>query len=157
MQKTTGEIQHFKEKTSLVMRDVENRLKQLELVNQEREDHHDMQTMKKRLHPVMADIEKRLIALETRPVETSISNVSFTEENPTTLTTSIERVQVLESRVNNLEHSDSALHSSTPFETPEDHKEGGLSNEPSSSSAPERPTVPVTHIYIPWVKQRVGF
>ena len=79
------------------MRDIENRLKQLELVNQEREDHHDMQKMKDKLHPVMADIEKRLIALETRPVEPPISNVSFTDENPTTLTTLIERVQVLPS------------------------------------------------------------
>ena len=61
----------------------------------------------------MADIEKRLIALETRPVETSISNVSFTEENPTTLTTFIERVQVLESEGKQLEPSNSTLHSST--------------------------------------------
>ena len=59
----------------------------------------------------MVDIEKRLIALETRPVETSISNVSFTEENPTTLTTLIERLQVSESRVNNLEPSNSTLRS----------------------------------------------
>ena len=73
----------------------------------------------------MLDIEKRLIALETRPVETSISNVSFTEENPTTMTTLIERVQVLESRVNNLEPSNSTLHSSVssaPLEPPEDHR-----------------------------------
>ena len=107
--------------------------------------------MKEKLYPVMADVEKRLIALETRPVETSISNVSFTEENPTTLTTLIERVQVLESRVNNLEPSNSTLHSSissTPLESPEDHKrKEGPVNEPSSSSAPERPTVPVTHLY----------
>ena len=71
-----------------------------------------MQKLKEKLHPVMADIEKRLIALEARPVETSISNVSFTEENPTTLTTLLERVQVFESRVNNLEPSDSTLYSS---------------------------------------------
>ena len=44
-----------------------------------------MQRMKEKLHPVMADVEKRLIALETRPVETSFSNVSFTEENPSTM------------------------------------------------------------------------
>ena len=104
--------------------------------------------MKEKFHPVMADIEKRLIALESRPVETSISNVSFTEENPTTLTTLIERVQVLESRVNNMEPSLSTLHSSissTPLEPPEDHKrKEGLTNEPSSSSStPERPTLPV--------------
>ena len=99
----------------------------------------------------MADIEKRMIALETRPVETSVSNMLFTEENSTTLTTLIERVQVLESRVTNLEPSNSTLHSSissTPLEPPEDHKrKEGLTNEPSSSSAPERPTVPVTHTY----------
>ena len=75
----------------------------------------------------------------------------FTEENPTTLTTLIERVQVLESRVNNLEPSNSTLHSSissAPLESPDDHKrKEGLTNEPSSSSASERPTVPVTHIF----------
>ena len=71
-----------------------------------------MQKLKENFHPVMADIERRLIALESRPVETSISNVSFTEENPPTLTTLIEGVQVLESRVNNMEPSLSTLHSS---------------------------------------------
>ena len=84
-----------------------------------------MQRMKEKLSPVMLDIEKRLIALETRPAETSISNVSFTEENPTTMTTLIERVQVLESRVNNLEPSNSTLRSfisSAPLEPPEDHR-----------------------------------
>ena len=148
MQKTTVEVQHFKEKISPVMKDIESRLNQLELVNQEREDNQNMQRMKEKLHPVMADIEKRLIALETRPVETSISNVSFTEENPATMTTLIERVQVLESRVNNLEPSNSTLHSSissTPLEPPEDHRrKEGFTNEPSSSSTQERPTVPIT-------------
>ena len=76
MQKTTKEVQQFKEKICPVMRDIEDRLKQLELVTQEREDHHDMEKLKEKLHPVMVDIEKRLIALERRPVETSISNVS---------------------------------------------------------------------------------
>ena len=151
MQKTTVEVQHFKEKISPVMKDIESRLNQLELVNQEREDNQDMQRMKEKLNPVMADIEKRLIALETRPVETSISNVSFTEENPTTMTTLIERVQVLESRVNNLEPSNSTLHSSissTPLEPPEDHRrKEGFTNEPSSSSTQERPTVPITQTY----------
>ena len=75
--------------------------------------------------------------------------MSFTEENPTTLTTLIERVQVLESRVNNMEPSLSTLHSSissTPLEPPEDHKrKEGLINEPSSSSTPERPALPVIH------------
>ena len=105
------------------MKDIENRLKQLETGSQERIDQHDMQEMKDKLHPVMADVEKRLIALETRPGEPSISNVSFTEENPTTLTTLIERVQVLESRVNSMEPSLSTLHSSissTPLEPPEE-------------------------------------
>ena len=151
MQKTTIEIQHFKERINPVMKDIESRLKQLETVSQGREDHQTMQTLKEKFHPVMTDIEKRLIALETRPVETSISNVSFTEENPTALTTLIERVQVLESRVNNLEPSNSTLHSSissTPLEPPEDHKKKeGLLNEPSSSSTPERPTVPITYAY----------
>ena len=71
MQKTTVEVQHFKEKINPVMKDIENRLKQSEVVSQERIDHHDMQKMKEKLHPVMADIEKRLIALESQPVETS--------------------------------------------------------------------------------------
>ena len=97
----------------------------------------------------MADIQKRLIALETRPVETSISNVSFTEENPTTLTTLIERVQVLESRVNNMEPSLSTLHSSissAPLEPPEDHKrKEGLSDEPSSLSTPGKTMSPLIH------------
>ena len=100
---------------------------------------------------VMTDIEKRLIALETRPVETSISNVSFTEENPTTMTTLIERAQVLESRVNNLEPSNSTLHSSmssTPLELPEDQKrKEGLTNDPSSLSAQDRPTVSITQTH----------
>ena len=65
MQKTTVEVQHFKEKISPVMKDIENRLKQLGLGSQERTDPHSMQKMKDKLHPVMADIEKRLIALET--------------------------------------------------------------------------------------------
>ena len=107
------------------MKDIEFRLKQLETVSEEQEDQQTMQRLKEKLHPVMADIEKRLIALETRPVETSMSSVSFAEENPTTLTKLVERVQVLESSVNNLEPSNSSLHSSissTPLEPPEDNK-----------------------------------
>ena len=107
--------------------------------------------MKEKLSPVIIDIEKRLIALETRPVETSISNVSFTEENPTTMTTLIERVQVLESRVNNLEPSNSTLHSSissAPLEPPEEHRRKESSvNEPSSSYTQERSNIPITHTY----------
>ena len=147
MQKTTVEVQHFKEKINPVMKDIESRLKQLESIAEGQLDHHDMQKMKEIVHPVMADIERRLAALECRPVETTISNVSFTEENPTTLTTLIERVQVLESRVNNLEPSNSTLHSSissTPLEPPEDHKrKEGSTNEPSSSSTLEKPLLPV--------------
>ena len=151
MKRTTGEVQHFKEKISPVMRDIESRLGQLEVLSQERGGDQDMQRMKEKLSPVMLDIEKRLIALEARPVETSISNVSFTEENPTTMTTLIERVQVLESRVNNLEPSNSTLHSSissTPLEPPEDHRrrEGSV-NEPSSSYTQEKSTIPITHTY----------
>ena len=98
----------------------------------------------------MADIEKRLIALETRPVETSISNVSFTDENY--YDDDIDRTGALESRVNNLEPSNSTLHSSissTPLEPPEDHRrKAGSTNEPSSSSTQERLTVPMTHTYM---------
>ena len=151
MKRTTVEVQHFKEKISPVMKDIESRLGQLEVLSREQGEYQDMQKMKEKLSPVMLDIEKRLIALETRLVETSISNVSFTEENPTTMTTLIERVQVLESRVNNLEPSNSTLHSSissTPLEPPEDHrrKESSI-NEPSSSHTQERSTIPITHTY----------
>ena len=51
MQKTTVEVQHFKEKISPVMKDIESRLNQLELVNQEREDHQDMRKMEEKLNP----------------------------------------------------------------------------------------------------------
>ena len=105
MQKTTVEVQHFKEKINPVMKDIQDRLNQLELDSHSRKDSQDIQEMKDRFYSVMLDTERRLVALETRPVESSISNVSFTEENPTTLTTLIERVQVLESRINNLEPS----------------------------------------------------
>ena len=151
MKRTTEEVQHFKERISPVMKDIESRLKQLEVINQEQGNYQDMQKMKEKLSPVMIDIEKRLIALETRPVETSISNVSFTEENPTTMTTLIERVQVLESRVNNLEPSNSTLQSSissTPLEPPEEHRRKESSvNEPSSSYTQERSAIPITHTY----------
>ena len=85
----------------------------------------NLQMMKQRFHPVMQDIERRLVALENRPVETAISNVSFDEENPSTMTTLIERVQILESKVNNLEPSILTLQSSissTPLEPPEQYK-----------------------------------
>ena len=151
MRKTTGEVQQFKEKISPVMRDIESRPSQSEIISQERGGDQDIQRTKEKLSPVMVDIERRLIALETRPVETSISNVSFTEENPTTMTTLIERVQVLESRVNILEPSNSTLHSSissAPLEPPEDHRERESSaNEPSSSSTQDRSTIPITHTH----------
>ena len=114
MQKTAVEVQQFKEK-----KDIESRLKKLETAVEDQPNEDNVQMMKQKFHPVLQDIEKRLIALENRPVKTAISNVSFTEENPTTMTTLIERVQVLESKVNNLEPSLSTLHSSissTPLE-----------------------------------------
>ena len=54
------------------MRDIESRLSQLEVLSQERGGDQDIQRMKEKLSPVMMDIERRLIALETRPVETSL-------------------------------------------------------------------------------------
>ena len=63
--------------------------------------------------------------------------MSFAEENPSIMTTLIERVQVLESKVNNLEPSLSTLHSSissTPLEPPEDHRrKEGSTDDPLSS------------------------
>ena len=67
-----------------------------------------------------------MIALESRPTESALSNVSFADDPSPTLTTLIERVQVLESKVNNLEPSLSTLQSSissTPLEPPEGIKE----------------------------------
>ena len=134
-------------KGSSGMKDFEHRLKQSEENIGNGASQQTMQELKEKFHPVMTDIEKRLIALEIRPVEPSISNVSFMEENPTTLTTSTERVQILESRVNNMEPSLSTLHSSissTPLEPPEEHRRReGLSNESSSSGIPARPMPPL--------------
>ena len=59
MKRTTGEVQHFKEKISPVMRDIESRLSQLEVLSQERGGDQHMQRMKEKLSPVMVDIEKR--------------------------------------------------------------------------------------------------
>ena len=94
--------------------------------------------MKDRFRPVMQDIEKRLIALESRPTESALSIVSFADDpTPTAMTTLTERVQVLESKVNNLEPSLSTLHSSissTPLEPPEGIRRGeGSTNDPSST------------------------
>ena len=43
MKRTTEEVQHFKERISPVMKDIESRLKQLEVVNQEQGNYQDMQ------------------------------------------------------------------------------------------------------------------
>ena len=139
MQKTTVELQQLKERFNPVMKDIEHRLKQLEENIGNGSSQQTMQEMKDKIYPVFTDIEKRLIA--------SISNVSFIEENPTTLTTLTERVQILESRVNNMEPSLSTLQSSissTPLEPPEEHKRReGLSNESSSSVIPARKMPPL--------------
>ena len=87
MQKTTVEIQQLKGRFNAVMKDIEHRLKQLEENIGNESSQQTMQEMKEKLHSGITDIEKRLIALEIRPVEPSISNVPFMEENPTTLTT----------------------------------------------------------------------
>ena len=139
MQKTTVEVQQIKEKFNPVMKDIEIRLKRrLETSVEDQSTEEKFQNMKEKFHPVMQDIERRFISLESRPVETTLSNVLFAEEpNPATMTTLIERIQVLESKVNNLEPSLSTLHSSissTPLEPPEDmRKREGSTNEPSSS------------------------
>ena len=85
MQKTVVEVQQFKERINPVMKDIESRLKKLEASIDDQSGQEDVQKMKQRFHPVMQDIERRLIALENRPVEPAISNVSCTEENPTTI------------------------------------------------------------------------
>ena len=134
----TVEVQQIKEKFHPVMKDIEDRLRKLESSAEGQSTEEKFQIMKEKFHPVMQDIERRLISLESRPVETTLSNVSFAEEpNPATMTTLIERIQVLESKVNNLEPSLSTLHSSissTPLEPPDDaRRREGLVNEPSSS------------------------
>ena len=50
MKRTTGEVQHFKEKINPVMRDIESRLSQLEVLSQE-QGNQDMQRMRKNFHP----------------------------------------------------------------------------------------------------------
>ena len=64
--------------------------------------------------------------------------MSFADDQiPTPMTTLIERIQVLESKVNNLEPSLSTLHSSissTPLDPPEGMRKGdGSINDPSST------------------------
>ena len=116
------------------MKDIEDRLRKLETSAEGQSTEEKFQIMKEKFHPVMQDIERRLISLESRPVETTLSNVSFAEEpNPATMTTLIERIQVLESKLNNLEPSLHSSISSTPLEPPDDvRKREGLVSEPSS-------------------------
>ena len=126
----------MKEKFQPVMKDIEHRLTRLEKPTEISDAEDQIQILKETFQPVMHDIEKRLISLESRPVESTVSNVSFAEEPaPTSLTTLIERIQVLEAKVNNLEPSLSTLQSSissTPLDPPEGMKKGeGSINDPS--------------------------
>ena len=116
------------------MKDIESRLMKLEKPAEIPITEEQLGKLKERFLPVMQDIEKQLIALESRPVESTFSNVSFADEQvPTSMTTLIERIQTLESKVNNLEPSLSTLQSSissTPLQPPE--KDGSI-NDPSST------------------------
>ena len=119
------------------MKDVEQRLLVLETPSTPSILDEQLTQLKERMRPVMKDIERRLVALEIRPTESALSNVTFAEEqSPLPITTLIERIQVLESKVNNLEPSLSTLHSfisSTPLEPPEGtKKEDGPSTDPAS-------------------------
>ena len=87
MPKTAVEVQQIKEKFNPVMRDIETRLRKLEISLEDQSTEEKLQTMKEKFHPVMQDIDRRLIALESRPVEPTLSSVSFAEDpNPTTMT-----------------------------------------------------------------------
>ena len=102
---TVVEIQQIKEKFNPVMKDIETRMRRLETSLEDRSGEEKLQMMKEKFHSVMQDIDRRLTALESRPVEPVLSSVSFAEDsNPTTMTTLIERerIQVFESKVNNL-------------------------------------------------------
>ena len=136
MQKTAAEVHQMKEKFQPVMRDIELRLTNLEKPTEFSDTENHIPILKEKFRPVMQEIEKRLIALESRPIESTVSNVSVAEEPaPTALTTLIERIQVLEAKVNNLEPSLSTLQSSissTPLDPPEGVKKGeGSINDPS--------------------------
>ena len=76
MQKTTVEVQQIKEKFHPVMKDIEDRLRRLESSAEGQSTEEKFQIMKEKFHPVMQDIERKLISLESRPVETTLSNVS---------------------------------------------------------------------------------
>ena len=95
------------------MKDIESRLAKLEKLAETPDTDEQIQVLKDKFRPVMQDIEGRLIALESRPIESVLSNVSFADDpSPAAMTTLIERIQVLESKVNNLEPSLSTLQSS---------------------------------------------
>ena len=70
MQTTAVEVQQFKEKINPVMKDIESRLKKLEIAIEDQPNEDNMQMMRQKFHPVMQDIERRLIALESRPLKT---------------------------------------------------------------------------------------
>ena len=136
MQKTAAEVHQMKERFQPVMRDIELRLTNLERPTEISDTEGQIPILKEKFRPAMQDIEKRLIALESRPIESTVSNISFAEEPaPTALTTLIERIQVLEAKVNNLEPSLSTLHSSissTPLDPPKGARKGeGSVNDPS--------------------------
>ena len=146
MQVTAAEVHQIKEKFLPVMTDVENRLVNLERTAESPINQEQVEKLKEKILSVMQDIEKRLIALESRPTESALSNVLFADDQvPTSMTTLIERIQALESKVNNLEPSLSTLHSSnssTPLDPPEGMKKGeGSVNDPSSiHSLPQEQT-----------------
>ena len=120
------------------MKNVERRLVNLEKPSDLPTTDEQLGKMKEKFLPVLQDIERRLIALESRPTESALSTTTFADEHtPTPMTTLIERIQVLESKVNNLEPSLPTLHSSissTPLDPPEGVREGdGSLNDPSST------------------------
>ena len=120
------------------MRDIETRLAKLEKPAETPITGEQLGNLKERFRPVMQDIEKRLIALESRPTESALSNVSSADDSvPTSMTTLIERIQALELKVNNLEPPLSTLHSSissTPLDPPEGMRKGeGSISDPSST------------------------
>ena len=80
-------------------------------------------------------LKKRLIALESRPTESALSNVSFADDPSPTAVDYIDRnaFKFLESKVNNLATLQSSI-SSTPLEPPEGMRKGeGPTNDPSST------------------------
>ena len=103
------------------------------------------------------DIERRLSLLEVRPVEPAHSMVTFAEDiAQISMTTLIERAQVLESILTRLEPSLSTLHSSIssgPLEPPE-----GFKKEEGQPKQTETQPCPRTNLYISgWSGLRDGF